>query len=134
MFVPTLDIDLVWHTHQCSPGAYFIATRENAGKFLNHDDSIAEDKLGVGYERTRENWRVRFVEEYAVCGCWDCEAVIEAMEGMEDRDEGTEEEKRLEESISRAAEEVKLYRQAEAERRRQLEALEKQAEKANAGG
>ena len=83
MFVPTLDIDIVWHTHQCSPASYFTSTQELAGRFLNHDDGIAKEILGNGFLDTKERWRVRFGEEYTVCGCWDCEALGAAMERIE---------------------------------------------------
>jgi Glycine-rich domain-containing protein-like len=85
MFVPTLDIDLVWHTHQCSAYRYFKATKELAGKFVNHDDSIVEDKLTVGLTRTRDLYRVRFGQEYLMCGCWDCEALLSAVDSSEAR-------------------------------------------------
>lgn len=80
MFVPTLDIDLVWHTHQCSPLAYFNATRNLAGKFVNHDDSIVQNRLDTGFETTRNLYRTRFVEDYPICGCWDCEALLSELE------------------------------------------------------
>ena len=120
MFVPTLDIDLIWHTHQCSPGAYYLATMEKAGKFLNHDDSIEDAKLGDGYMRTRELWRVRFAEEYAVCGCWDCEALMDVVEDVVEDVDG----KDLEERVRKGIEKVKVYREKEAVVRRREEILE----------
>jgi hypothetical protein len=80
MFVPTLDIDLVWHTHQCSAMKYYKTTQEVAGKFVNHDDSIVQDKLNVGMKDTMDLYRIRFGREYHICGCWDCEALQSAME------------------------------------------------------
>jgi hypothetical protein len=80
MFVPTLDIDLVWHTHQCSPSQYYVATQELAGKFVNHDDSIVQTKLDTGLQDTKSLYRMRFGQEYHTCGCWDCEALQSAIE------------------------------------------------------
>ena len=80
MFVPTLDIDLVWHTHQCSAVNYHRVTQEVAGKFVNHDDSIVQDKLDTGMEETKKLYRMRFGREYHICVCWDCEALLEAVE------------------------------------------------------
>jgi hypothetical protein len=79
MLVPTLDIDLVWHTHQCSPAQYMEATQKLAGRFIDHDDKLGSDKLDAGLENTINLYRVRFAEEYEYCLCWDCEAVKSAV-------------------------------------------------------
>jgi hypothetical protein len=80
MFVPTLDIDLVWHTHQCSAAIYYEVTNNLAGKFVNHDDSIVQKKLDTGFDTTRGMYQIRFAEEYRICGCWDCEALLSKLE------------------------------------------------------
>lgn len=80
MFVPTLDIDLVWHTHQCSPSQYFDSTNKLIGRFLNHDDTIVKDKLEDGFANTKALFQVRFGKSYPICGCWDCEALLSALE------------------------------------------------------
>lgn len=80
MFVPTLDIDLVWHTHQCSPSQYYTATQDLAGKFVNHDDSIVQQKLDTSLQDTKNLYRMRFGQEYHICGCWDCEALQAVIE------------------------------------------------------
>lgn len=82
MFVPTLDIDLVWHTHQCSPSRYYATTQEVAGKFVNHDDSIVQSELDTALTDTKTIYRMRFGQEYQVCGCWDCETLQSAVENM----------------------------------------------------
>jgi len=79
VLVPTLDIDLVWHTHQCSPIPYLRATKQLAGKFLNHDDKMVKGALDEGFETTRGLYLVKFGREYRVCGCWDCEALLSAL-------------------------------------------------------
>ncbi|KAF2468382.1 uncharacterized protein BDR25DRAFT_159839, partial [Lindgomyces ingoldianus] len=45
--VPTLDVDLAWHTHQLSPPHYYAySTRLTGGKtFVDHDDKIDESRL-----------------------------------------------------------------------------------------
>ena len=83
MLVPTLDVDLAWHTHQLSHSHYRAATQERAGRFVDHDDKLGKGTLDDGMEKTAELWRVRFGEEYRVCQCWDCEALRSAPE-MED--------------------------------------------------
>ena len=80
MFVPTLDIDLLWHTHQCSPSQNYTTTQEVAGKFVNHDDSIVQKELDTGLKDTKSLYRMRFGREYHICGCWDCEALQSAIE------------------------------------------------------
>ena len=47
-FVPTMDIDLVWHTHQTDPKSYGAYTKSVLGKTLNHDDTIGHEDLGKG--------------------------------------------------------------------------------------
>lgn len=43
--VPTLDVDLGWHTHQLSPKSYYDYTTKACTKFIDHDDKISEDAL-----------------------------------------------------------------------------------------
>ncbi|RGP81218.1 hypothetical protein FLONG3_600, partial [Fusarium longipes] len=50
--VPTLDIDLAWHTHQLSPLAYYHYTTRKASMFVRHDDKIEDNKLNDGFEWT----------------------------------------------------------------------------------
>ena len=79
--VPALDIDLVWHTHQCSGGrAYATQTRLRTGQFVNHDDKLKQTSLEEGYGATRLLYRRLFGTEYRVCGCWECELLISEME------------------------------------------------------
>ncbi|KAF4982821.1 hypothetical protein FZEAL_1613 [Fusarium zealandicum] len=78
--VPTLDIDLVWHTHQCTAKYYGQAMNALVGKFINHDDTIAKGKLGDGFGDTRRLFRVHFGREYRACGCWDCQALLTELE------------------------------------------------------
>jgi len=44
MAVPTLDVDLAWHTHQLSPTKYYAySTTQTAGILIDHDDKVARD-------------------------------------------------------------------------------------------
>jgi hypothetical protein len=76
MLVPTLDIDLVWHTHQCSPSQYEVGTVKMAGRLIDHDDKLGKETLGTGFTRTGDLYRIRFAQDYQVCNCWDCEALV----------------------------------------------------------
>lgn len=78
--VPTLDIDLVWHTHQCTAKHYGQAMKVLTGKFVNHDDTIEKPQLGDGFGETRRLYRVYFGQEYRACGCWDCQALLTELE------------------------------------------------------
>ncbi|KAI0469602.1 hypothetical protein F4859DRAFT_487203 [Xylaria cf. heliscus] len=79
MLVPTLDIDLVWHTHQCSPSQYALVTTEIAGRFIDHNDKLGTATLDPAFESTKALYRIRFADEYRICNCWDCEALRSAV-------------------------------------------------------
>jgi hypothetical protein len=72
--VPTLDIDLAWHTHQLSPADYYAYTVKKCQKFIDHDDKIAEDKLSDSFEWTSKQYQEIYGEPYANCSCWYCES------------------------------------------------------------
>ncbi|KAI9779637.1 MAG: hypothetical protein M1839_007302 [Geoglossum umbratile] len=116
MLVPTLDIDLVWHTHQLSPKRYIDATVDIAGRFLDHDDKLGKGTLDEGMEKTKNLFRVRFGKEYAVCNCWDCEALLDAVERRnEGTDNGTASDFKL--AAEQVADGVMFYRAVEVARR-----------------
>jgi hypothetical protein len=73
--VPTLDVDLAWHTHQLSPRAYYSYSISNTAgdRFINHDDKIDENKLSDGFEWTSKQYEKNFGEVYSECTCWYCE-------------------------------------------------------------
>lgn len=78
MLVPTLDIDLVWHTHQCSPAQYELSVVEMTGRFVDHNDKLGTATLNPAFEKTKALYRIRFASEYQICVCWDCEALRSA--------------------------------------------------------
>ncbi|KAJ7570368.1 hypothetical protein O6H91_01G117300 [Diphasiastrum complanatum] len=63
-FVPTYDIDVMWHAHQLSPVAYANDMKELIGKILDHDDTDSNrdegQKLDTGFRKTRELWERTF--------------------------------------------------------------------------
>ncbi|KAI1488442.1 hypothetical protein F5X96DRAFT_671707 [Biscogniauxia mediterranea] len=73
--VPTLDVDLAWHTHQLSPASYFNTMLQKTGKFIDHDDKIDENKLSDAFEWTSKTYQQLYGEVYSECTCWYCEAV-----------------------------------------------------------
>ncbi|SGY62709.1 BQ5605_C007g04725 [Microbotryum silenes-dioicae] len=68
-FVPTLDIDLAWHTHQLSPTHYRRDTISHVGRFIDHDDKVEENTLSNAFDLTANAWQARFGVPYSICGC-----------------------------------------------------------------
>ncbi|EHL02280.1 hypothetical protein M7I_1683 [Glarea lozoyensis 74030] len=73
--VPTLDVDLAWHTAQLSPQTYFTYTTSLTGKFIDHDDKVSEDALETGFEFTSKTYEKLYGEIYSECTCWYCEVI-----------------------------------------------------------
>lgn len=73
--VPTLDVDLGWHTHQLSPKSYYDYTLQKCRKFIDHDDKMDEDALSTAFEWTSKTYEKLFQEVYSECTCWYCEAI-----------------------------------------------------------
>lgn len=65
---PTLDIDLLWHTHQLSQ-YYYTDCNLILGKFLDHDDKVEKGDLKDAFQRTADVWMTRYGQPYSVCGC-----------------------------------------------------------------
>ncbi|KAK4243257.1 hypothetical protein C7999DRAFT_18376, partial [Corynascus novoguineensis] len=61
-FVPTIDIDLVWHTHQLSPAAYDAYCRAHVGRPVNHDDTIAAPGRSTALFDTKHLWALDYQE------------------------------------------------------------------------
>ncbi|EFQ32613.1 uncharacterized protein GLRG_07627 [Colletotrichum graminicola M1.001] len=83
VMVPTLDIDLVWHTHQLSPARYLaFSKRAVAGRLVDHDDEIADETLGALAADMQELWADVFDgEAYHACLCWACEGGRAGVDG-----------------------------------------------------
>lgn len=114
VLVPTLDMDLVWHTHQLSHARYRAGIKAITGKFIDHDDKIAKGVLNVKGDGTRRLFGDVYDEEYLRCMCWDCEAIFSAAETDDDRsvDEGDW----LEVLAAKVRGDVQYYRGAEVAR------------------
>ncbi|KDQ09178.1 hypothetical protein BOTBODRAFT_179194 [Botryobasidium botryosum FD-172 SS1] len=67
-FVPTLDIDLSWHTHQLKAMSYRDQTYQLLKRILNHDDRVEEERLSNSFDRTARAWKRRFGVPYSFCG------------------------------------------------------------------
>jgi hypothetical protein len=64
MIVPTLDIDLFWHTHQLCPSNYNAWCMHYIGRCINHDDTIERPSLSNGLQSTKEAWQRAYNEPY----------------------------------------------------------------------
>ncbi|PPR02797.1 hypothetical protein CVT24_002220, partial [Panaeolus cyanescens] len=69
MLVPTLDIDLVWHTHQLMHSRYWNDCVKYVGRFIDHDDKVEGPDLSNAFDKTGFLWRNRFKVPYTFCGC-----------------------------------------------------------------
>ncbi|KIK96103.1 hypothetical protein PAXRUDRAFT_826337 [Paxillus rubicundulus Ve08.2h10] len=69
MPVPTLDIDLVWHTHQLMANRYGIDCEMYVGRYVNHELSVAESHLSSAFDDTCRAWQTRYQVPYMQCGC-----------------------------------------------------------------
>ena len=72
MLVPTLDIDLMWHTHQLWMYGYFHdCLNSPCHSAIDHNDKIEEAKLDNGFEYTSKAYK-KFKEDYSICYCQYC--------------------------------------------------------------
>jgi len=62
--VPTLDIDLCWHTHQLQGSFYRDWCIEHLGFSVNHDDTVGKEVLTGGLEETTRAWWDAYREPY----------------------------------------------------------------------
>lgn len=75
MAVPTLDVDLAWHTHQLSPLRYYCHCKLRTEMLINHDDKVLEGSLSDGFEWTSKQYhKITNGQLYSSCTCWYCEA------------------------------------------------------------
>ncbi|PCH42480.1 hypothetical protein WOLCODRAFT_120640 [Wolfiporia cocos MD-104 SS10] len=69
LYVPTLDIDLVWHSHQLMAKQYGTDCKAYVGRYIDHDDKIEENYLDDSLTATCRAWEKRFGIAYMHCGC-----------------------------------------------------------------
>ena len=64
-FVPTIDIDIVWHSHQLDTERYKNYCININGYLINHDDTIESDTLDESYRITYDMWKIKYGEKYS---------------------------------------------------------------------
>ena len=62
--VPTMDIDLCWHTHQLFPRLYREWCIRHLSRPINHDDTIGTGDLEKGLRETSLLWLDAYSEAY----------------------------------------------------------------------
>lgn len=73
ILVPTLDIDLVWHTHQLLMYFYFEdCMHTSSGFVIDHDDKVESGRLDGGFTATAQLYKSNFNEPYLLCFCDYC--------------------------------------------------------------
>ena len=80
MAVPTLDVDLAWHTHQLSPPRYYAYSLSHMkDEFVDHNDKVDEVKLSDNFAWTSKQYqKITNGGIYSECTCWYCEAIRES--------------------------------------------------------
>ncbi|KAA8909518.1 hypothetical protein TRICI_004469 [Trichomonascus ciferrii] len=80
LYVPTEDVDLVWHTHQLKPQQYYWYSVEHTahGRFIEHRDKVEETMLSEAFIRTSQKYEHKYQRPYSLCPCWYCMATREA--------------------------------------------------------
>jgi hypothetical protein len=70
--VPTLDIDLAWHTHMLSPLHYRQYQLVHYQRVLNHDDTVqaTSSMTRQDFVRTAEMWQNLYQEQYSSQQAW----------------------------------------------------------------
>lgn len=94
VLVPTVDIDLVWHTHQLAPGGYAEYCGRWVGRSVFHDDSVAVGERGRGLLDTQERWAREYGEAMLAPGDEGRRQMIGETKGVWERRKG-ERERRL---------------------------------------
>ncbi|KAG0312214.1 hypothetical protein BGZ97_011362 [Linnemannia gamsii] len=76
--VPTLDIDLAWHTHMLSPAHYRHFQLVHYGRVLNHDDTVQATSTMTkqDFVRTADLWQELYQERYSSQQAWKSRFVV----------------------------------------------------------
>lgn len=125
MLVPTIDIDLVWHTHQCAGAAYQTDMERLTGTFIDHNDKVGPTVLKGGEGKTAQLFRLNYGSEYLRCFCWDCETILSELETAKGSGQKMDRKKRTE-VARKVATLVSSYRAAEITRQNSSSIMSKE--------
>lgn len=65
MFVPTMDINLVWCAHMNNYSKYVLYSMKISNNIIYRDDSLNNEKLRLGYAKTYILWRKEYGSSYS---------------------------------------------------------------------
>ncbi|KAJ5606308.1 hypothetical protein N7510_009089, partial [Penicillium lagena] len=80
MAVPTLDVDIAWHTHLLSPAKYYTYSSTAATKphLFSHDDPVDPWQMHLAFIDTSKEYRKATSGAiYSECACWYCATIIQ---------------------------------------------------------
>lgn len=82
--VPTIDIDLIWHTHMLSSYLYFPWCLEKGANSVmtEHDDMIEETLLDKSFGITSKLYYSEYGHDYSDCSCWYCDMARLKSQGL----------------------------------------------------
>ena len=66
VLVPTIEIDIVWHSNLHHPELYEKACKAIVGKLVNHNDLIEEKKLSNRYQETTKLYQNHYPGSYGI--------------------------------------------------------------------
>ncbi|KAJ1984778.1 hypothetical protein H4R34_000466 [Dimargaris verticillata] len=89
VLVPTLDVDLAWHTHQLFPKQYARYTIFSTGQHINHDDTYSKSRLNTQFALTAKLWLKKYKTPYTAsppkATVWDhLKVTLAAISGLSD--------------------------------------------------
>ncbi|RCK64260.1 hypothetical protein Cantr_10429 [Candida viswanathii] len=71
--VPTLDIDLMWHTHQLMLYGYIRDCKYSPCQtVIDHNDDVGKSCLDDGFAHTARLYKDKYKEDYSICLCDYC--------------------------------------------------------------
>lgn len=74
--IPTMDIDLLWHTEQLSQHHYITECKEEISEYLiDHDDKAETGLIHDAFISTARVYGQKYQAYYTVCSCWYCDMV-----------------------------------------------------------
>lgn len=71
-FIPTVDIDLVWHTHLLDLTTYLQYTQAVTGYLVDHRDKVETQQFDAGFTEMCKKYYKRYRQDYTICLCEYC--------------------------------------------------------------
>jgi hypothetical protein len=75
ILVPTLDIDLIWRSHNLAFYSYLSGTIEGSGTLIDVIEKPEQAELDITFTETGLRYKQKYNEEYSICFCNLCVSV-----------------------------------------------------------